>query len=274
MMRTHLAGTLRGVGHRRAGRRVRLGRVAARPRRRRVPRPARHLRDRPGGRGPGRSSATRCTASAASGCCGSRARCGRGPRARSTPTCRRARSRSPAATLEVLNEAEPPPFPLAERADDVDEVLRLRHRYLDLRASVDAGNLRAPGHGQRGAARVDGRRRTSSRSRRRCSSRRRPRARATSSCRRGCTRIVLRAAAEPAAVQAAADGRRARPLLPDRPLPARRGPARRPPVRVHAVRRGDVVRGRRRTCSRSSAEALGAAIEAVTGARPGRRRRA
>ena len=57
---------------------------------------------------------------------------------------------------------------------------------------------------------------------------------------------VLRAAAEPAAVQAAADGRRPRPLLPDRPLPARRGPARRPPVRVHAARRGDELRRRRR----------------------------
>ena len=39
---------------------------------------------------------------------------------------------------------------------------------------------------------------------------------------------VLRAAAEPAAAQAAADGGRLRPLLPDRPLHARRGHARRP----------------------------------------------
>jgi aspartyl-tRNA synthetase len=48
----------------------------------------------------------------------------------------------PAATLEVLNEAEPPPFPLAERADDVDEVLRLKHRYLDLRRPSMQANLR------------------------------------------------------------------------------------------------------------------------------------
>jgi aspartyl-tRNA synthetase len=48
----------------------------------------------------------------------------------------------PAATLEVLNEAEPPPFPLAERADDVDETLRLKHRYLDLRRPSMQANLR------------------------------------------------------------------------------------------------------------------------------------
>ncbi len=60
-------------------------------------------------------------------------------------------------------------------------------------------------------------------------------------------RLVLRAAAEPAAVQAVADGRRHRPLLPDGPMPARRGPARRSPVRVHATRRRDELRqpGRR-----------------------------
>src|SRR4051795_10919031 len=38
-----------------------------------------------------------------------------------------------ASAVVVLNRAEPPPFPLTERGDDVDEVLRLRHRYLDLR---------------------------------------------------------------------------------------------------------------------------------------------
>ncbi|HEY3724551.1 MAG TPA: aspartate--tRNA ligase [Acidimicrobiia bacterium] len=47
-----------------------------------------------------------------------------------------------ATSLEVLNEAEPPPFPLDERADDVDEVLRLRHRYLDLRRPQMQRNLR------------------------------------------------------------------------------------------------------------------------------------
>jgi aspartyl-tRNA synthetase len=47
-----------------------------------------------------------------------------------------------ASVVEVLNEAEPPPFPLAERADEVDEVLRLRHRYLDLRRPQMQDNLR------------------------------------------------------------------------------------------------------------------------------------
>src|SRR6476660_4484537 len=37
-----------------------------------------------------------------------------------------------ATALEVLSEAETPPFPIDDRIE-ADEVLRLRHRYLDLR---------------------------------------------------------------------------------------------------------------------------------------------
>ena len=70
-----------------------------------------------------------------------RRRCGPGPRARSTPTSRPARSRSVASSVEVLNEADPSPFPLDDRVD-VDEVLRLRHRYLDLRRAPMQRNLR------------------------------------------------------------------------------------------------------------------------------------
>ena len=54
-----------------------------------------------------------------------------------------------ATAVEVLNEAEPPPFPLDERADDVDEVLRLRHRYLDLRRPSMQRNLRLRADGER-----------------------------------------------------------------------------------------------------------------------------
>ncbi|HEX6238055.1 MAG TPA: aspartate--tRNA ligase [Acidimicrobiales bacterium] len=44
--------------------------------------------------------------------------------------------------IEVLSEAEPPPFPLDERIE-ADEVLRLRHRYVDLRRERMLRNLRA-----------------------------------------------------------------------------------------------------------------------------------
>jgi len=47
-----------------------------------------------------------------------------------------------ASVLTVLNRAEPPPFPLGDRGDDVDEVLRLKHRYLDLRRTSMQDNLR------------------------------------------------------------------------------------------------------------------------------------
>lgn len=45
-------------------------------------------------------------------------------------------------TVEVLSAAEPPPFPLDERAAEVDETIRLRHRYLDLRRPEMQRNLR------------------------------------------------------------------------------------------------------------------------------------
>lgn len=45
------------------------------------------------------------------------------------------------ADIEILAEAEPPPFPLDERTD-VDETIRLRHRYVDLRKSRMQHNLR------------------------------------------------------------------------------------------------------------------------------------
>ena len=44
--------------------------------------------------------------------------------------------------VELLSRAEPPPFPLDERTE-VDEILRLRHRYVDLRKARMQRNLRA-----------------------------------------------------------------------------------------------------------------------------------
>jgi aspartyl-tRNA synthetase len=44
--------------------------------------------------------------------------------------------------VTVLNAAEPPPFPIDARADDVDENVRLKFRYLDIRRERMQRNLR------------------------------------------------------------------------------------------------------------------------------------
>ena len=45
-------------------------------------------------------------------------------------------------SLVVLNAAEPPPFPIDQRADEVDENIRLKYRYLDIRRERMQRNLR------------------------------------------------------------------------------------------------------------------------------------
>ena len=44
--------------------------------------------------------------------------------------------------VEILRSATPPPFPIDARADEVDENIRLKHRYLDLRRERMQKNLR------------------------------------------------------------------------------------------------------------------------------------
>ena len=78
---------------------------------------------------------------------------------------------------------------------------------------------------------------------------------------------LVRAAADPAAVQAAADGRRAGALLPDRPLLPRRGLPRRPAAGVHPARHRDELRraGRRPRARRGrSSTRCGGAASATT----------
>jgi aspartyl-tRNA synthetase len=45
-------------------------------------------------------------------------------------------------TVEILNVADPPPFPISERADAVAETTRLQYRYLDIRRERLQRNLR------------------------------------------------------------------------------------------------------------------------------------
>ena len=149
-----------------------------------------------------------------------------------------------ATTFAILAEAKTPPFYINEPDAPVDEILRLKYRYLDIRRRAD-GRAPAPAVAARpGDPRGPPRERL----------RRGRDADAHQEHARGSPRLHrpepapagqrLRAAAEPAAAQAAPDGRRHGSLLPDRALLPRRGPARRPPARVHPARPRDELRRR------------------------------
>ncbi len=88
--------------------------------------------------------------------------------------------------VDVLAEALTPPFQLDEDVA-VDEALRLRYRYLDLRREAAAALARAAPPRRRRDARPPRSRRASSSWRRRSSRARHRRAHATSSCRAGCS---------------------------------------------------------------------------------------
>ena len=149
-----------------------------------------------------------------------------------------------ATDIEILSEAKTPPFYINEPDKPVDESLRLKYRYLDIRRQPMADRLLLRSRMVQAIRRVHhendfvevetptlikstpgGRARLH-----------RPVAAPAGQ--------RVRPPAESAAAQAAADGRRRRPLFPDRPLLPRRGPARRPPAGVHPARPRDELRRR------------------------------
>ena len=210
-----------------------LGGGQARPRRPAVRGPSRRRRGRAGRAGaagrpsrPGRPSRRSPT-------CGWRAwsaspaRWWPGPPRRSTPSWRPARSRWSWPSAEVLSAADVLPFPV-ERDTEVGEEARLRYRYLDLRRGPLAERLAARARlaqvvrshlAERGFLEVQTPVLTASSP---------EGARDFLVPEPALPRRVLRPAAGPAAVQAAADGRRGGALLPDRPVLPGRGVAGRP----------------------------------------------
>ncbi len=225
--RTHTCGALRSAdaGQRRPA--LRLGPPQARPWQSAVHRPARPLRHHPvrarrllaavqGGRAdPSRKRRHRHRQGGAA----------HGRDRQPQAADRRDRAADPGLTVQSAAEV----LPLQVNSDeDAGEDMRLRYRFLDLRREKVHANivlrsqrhrLDPPPHDRRRLHRVPDADPDRVLAGRRA---RLPGAGAPAS------RQVLRAAAGAAAVQAAADGRRLRPLFPDRALLPRRGQPRRP----------------------------------------------
>ena len=252
-----LGGLARRHVRRAAGRRRRpprhgrrLGRHAPRPRRARLRRPPRPHREGPARPQPGalaRRGRDRARDPQRVRRSRRPARSWRARRSASTRTSPTGQIEIQVDELRILSRSTPLPFQLDE--ENVDETLRLRYRWLDMRTERMQRNLRLNHTAISAIRRVDGR----ARLRRRLDAEHdarhaRGRARLPHSG-APAAREVLRARPVAAAVQAALHGRRDRPLLPDRDVLARRGSPRRPAVRVPAARPRDGVRRAARTCS-------------------------
>ena len=160
-------------------------------------------------------------------------------RHRQPPTSSPARSRCCARSSRSSTPRSSPPFQLDD--EDLSEITRLTHRVLDLRRPQMQKNLMLRYRVTMAVRKyLDGKGFIDIET-----------PMLTKSTPEGArdylvpSRVhaghVLRAAAVAAAVQAAADGRRLRPLLPDHQVLPRRGPARRPPAGVHADRLRNLV---------------------------------
>ena len=164
--------------------------------------------------------------------------------------------------FEVLSESPPPPFEISDYST-ANEELRLESRWLDLRRPALQKNFIVR-HRVAKALRdyfdangfleletpfltkstPEGRARLP-----------RPQPHAAGQ--------LLRAAAEPATLQATLHDERLRPLRADRPLLPRRGPPRRPPARVHAARPRDELRRSREDVIDMAEGAIAAVFKAV-----------
>ncbi len=154
----------------------------------------------------------------------------------------RARSRSRRAAIEVLSQADPLPFPIEGSAGgELNEEVRLKYRYLDIRRADMAAALQGQVEGRLPAERGHGRAPVRDR-RDPVPDPVHPGGRAgLPGAGPAAARPLVRAAAVAAAVQAAADDRRPGALLPAGPLLPGRGLPGRPAARVHPGRPRDVA---------------------------------